>query len=68
MAKYQVMGPLGILHECDNRAEAKRECVEWAAYDDIMVTVIVVATGEEWMSVDGYGDANNRFPRLAEKV
>ena len=67
--KYQVMAPWGdVLHECNNLAEARRETVEWAAYDDIEVTLMNVATAEEVMTVDGYADANRRFPKLASKV
>ena len=67
--KYQVMSPwCEVLHECNSLAEARRETVEWAAYDDIEVTLMNVFTADEVMTVDGYGDAHARFPRLASKV
>jgi hypothetical protein len=54
-----------ILFETNNYQTARKECIEWAAYDDILVEVL-----RPWGSVkftcDGAGEAFDRYPKTAE--
>jgi len=56
-----------ILFKTNNFLEARRECIEWAAYDDIEVLVIN-QFGSKKFSCMGAGEAYNRYPKTAEKV
>lgn len=50
-----------IVHSTENLEEAKRECAEWAEYDDILVVVQdSQESGEPYREVyrvDGYSEA-----------
>ena len=56
-----------ILFETNNYQTARKECIEWAAYDDILVQVL-----RPWGSVkftcDGASEAYDRYPKTAELV
>ena len=56
-----------ILFETNNYQAARKECIEWAAWDDIRVEVL-----RPWRSVkftcDGASEAYNRYPKTAELV
>ena len=56
-----------VLHETNNYQEARRECIEWAAYDDILVHV-VRQWGNIAFSCDGYSEAERRYPKTAACV
>jgi hypothetical protein len=60
--KYQVMTEVSsfddgrpLLFETNSLAEAKRECREWAEWDDIHVWV--ESSGKQVYSIDGYREA-----------
>jgi len=46
-----------IILTTNSSAEAKREAIEWAEYDDIKVSVRNQATGKTMLVVDGYAGA-----------
>ena len=54
-----------ILVETNNYQTARKECIEWAAYDDILVQVL-----RPWGSVkfmcEGAAEAFDRYPKTAE--
>ena len=56
-----------ILFETNNYQTARRECIEWAAWDDILVEVI-----RPWGAVkfkcDGASEADNRYPKTAAVI
>lgn len=58
-----------ILAESNNFRTARRECIEWAAYDDILVEVVpTFSTGRSGgarFSCDGAGEAFDRYPKTA---
>jgi len=56
-----------ILFKTNNFLEARKECIEWAAYDDIEVLVIN-QFGSEKFACMGASEAYNRYPKTAEKV
>ena len=56
-----------ILLETNNFQTARKECIEWAAYDDILVQVLR-PWGAVKFSCDGYGEATSRYPKTAETV
>lgn len=56
-----------ILFETNNYLKARKECIEWAAYDDIMVQVLG-PWGAEKFSCDGYSEATSRYPKTAVAV
>jgi hypothetical protein len=56
-----------ILFETNNYQLARRECIEWAAYDDILVEVLG-PWGAVKFSCDGAREAYDRYPRTAELV
>ena len=56
-----------ILFETNNYQTARKECIEWAAYDDILVHVIN-QFGSSKFSCDGASEAYDRFPKTAEAV
>jgi len=56
-----------ILFETNNYQVARKECIEWAAYDDILVQVLR-PWGAVKFSCDGYSEATSRYPKTAEAV
>jgi len=56
-----------LLFETNNFQVARKECIEWAAYDDILVEVFG-PYGYLIFSCDGNSEAITRYPRTAEKV
>jgi len=53
-----------ILFESNNFQEARKEAIEWAAYDDIKVYVMGRYYQQKFV-VDGYGEATERYPKTA---
>ena len=56
-----------ILFETNNYQVARKECVEWAAYDDILVQVLG-PWGAVKFTCDGAAEAYRRYPKTAELV
>jgi len=56
-----------ILLTTNNYQVARKECIEWAAYDDILVQVIN-QFGSSKFSCDGASEAYDRYPKTAEAV
>lgn len=56
-----------VLLTTNNFQTARKECIEWAAYDDILVHVIN-QFGSSKFSCDGASEAYDRFPKTAETV
>ena len=56
-----------ILVETNNYQTARKECIEWAAWDDIFVEVLGVY-GQVKFTCDGASEAYNRYPKTAEAV
>ena len=56
-----------ILFETNNYQKARKECIEWAAYDDILVQVLR-PWGAVKFSCDGASEAYDRYPKTAELV
>jgi hypothetical protein len=56
-----------VLMTTNNYQTARKECIEWAAYDDILVYV-VDQFGSVKFSCNGASEAFDRFPRTAELV
>jgi len=65
-AEYTEDG-LQILLATNNFQQARKECIEWAAYDDIHV-VVLGAYGQEKFACGGYSEAFERYPKTAEAV
>lgn len=53
-----------VLITTNNYQTARRECIEWAAWDDIVVHV-VNQFGSSKFSCDGAGEAERRYPKTA---
>ena len=53
-----------ILFKTNNYQVARKECIEWASYDDILVLVLR-PWGEVKFSCDGAYEACNRYPKTA---
>lgn len=51
-----------ILVETNNYQAARKECIEWAAFDDILVEVLG-PYGQIKFACDGYSEAEDRYPR-----
>lgn len=77
--RYQVVAAVSSLTDADVDSRgwqilaqsncfrtARRECIEWAAYDDILVRVVKQAQVE--FSCDGYLEATERYPRTCDAV
>jgi hypothetical protein len=56
-----------LLIETNNFQIARKECIEWAAYDDILVDVLG-PYGQVKFTCDGYSEATRRYPKTAEAV
>lgn len=56
-----------VLLTTNNYQAARKECIEWAAYDDILVYV-VNQFGSTKFSCDGAAAAYDRYPKTAELV
>ena len=56
-----------ILLTTNNYQTARKECIEWAAYDDILVYV-VDQFGSIKFACDGASEAWDRYPKTAELV
>ena len=56
-----------ILFETNNYQTARRECIEWAAYDDILVEVLG-EYGQIKFTCMGAAEAYDRYPKTAEMV
>lgn len=56
-----------VLLTTNNFQQARRECIEWAAYDDILVYV-VDQFGSDKFVCNGYSEAYDRYPKTAEAV
>jgi len=54
-----------ILFETNNYQKARRECIEWAAYDDILVEVLR-PWGAVKFTCTGAAEAFDRYPKTAE--
>ena len=54
-----------VLLTTNNYQTARRECIEWAAYDDILVRV-VNQFGSTKFTCDGAAEAYDRYPKTAE--
>ena len=54
-----------ILFETNNYQTARKECIEWAAYDDIQVWLLG-PYGQKLWDCDGASEAFGRFPKTAE--
>lgn len=77
--RYQVVAAVSSLTDADVDSDgwqilaqsncfraARRECIEWAAYDDILVEV--VTQGQVKFTCDGYLEATERYPRTCDAV
>jgi len=56
-----------ILVETNNYQVARRECIEWAAYDDIVVEVLG-EYGQVKFDCCGASEAETRYPKTAAMV
>jgi len=56
-----------VLLVTNNYQAARKECIEWAAYDDILVHV-VDQFGYPKFACDGASEAYDRYPKIAEAV
>jgi hypothetical protein len=54
-----------ILLETNNYQVARKECIQWAAYDDIQVWMLG-RWGQTIWDCDGASEAFGRFPKTAE--
>jgi hypothetical protein len=58
-----------ILFQTNNYQEARKECIEWAAYDDILAQVHKgwnnSNAGHIVFQCDGASEAYNRYPKTA---
>ena len=54
-----------ILLETNNYQVARKECIQWAAYDDIQVWMLG-DLGQPIWDCDGASEAFGRFPKTAE--
>ena len=54
-----------ILLETNNYQTARKECIQWAAYDDIQVWMLG-DLGQTIWDCDGASEAFGRFPKTAE--
>jgi hypothetical protein len=54
-----------ILLTTNNYQTARKECIEWAAYDDILVRV-VNQFGSTKFTCEGASEAFDRYPKTAE--
>ena len=54
-----------VLVTTNNYQTARRECIEWAAYDDILVRVIN-QFGSTKFQCEGASEAFDRYPKTAE--
>ncbi len=54
-----------VLLITNNYQTARRECIEWAAYDDILVCVVDQFGGAKF-TCDGASEAFDRYPTIAE--
>jgi hypothetical protein len=54
-----------ILMTTNNYQTARKECIEWAAYDDILVCVTKNIGGVKF-SCNGAAEAYSRYPKTAE--
>lgn len=56
-----------ILFETNNFITARKECIEWAAWDDIYVDVLGVH-GQVKFTCGGASEAFDRYPKTADNV
>lgn len=56
-----------ILVETNNYQVARRECIQWAAWDDILVHVLR-PWGAVKFTCDGAGEAETRYPKTVDSV
>jgi hypothetical protein len=56
-----------VLLITNNYQTARKECIEWAAYDDILVTVVNQFSSVKF-SCDGASEAYDRYPKTTELV
>jgi len=56
-----------ILVETNNYLVARRECIEWAAYDDILVQVLR-PWGAVKFTCDGAYEAETRYPKTVDAM
>jgi hypothetical protein len=56
-----------VLLETNNYLVARKECIEWAAYDDIVVQVLG-AHGQVKFTCDGASEAETRYPKTVDKM
>jgi hypothetical protein len=54
-----------VLVETNNYQVARKECIEWAAYDDILVQVLR-PWGAVKFTCTGAAEAYDRYPKTAE--
>ena len=56
-----------ILLKTNNYETARKECIQWAAHDDIQVWLLG-KYGQKLWDCNGAAEAFGRFPKTAEKV
>ena len=56
-----------ILFQTNNFQTARRECIEWADYDDILVRVTTRWGGERFRC-DGALEAHERYQKTVDKI
>jgi hypothetical protein len=56
-----------ILFTSNNFQKARKEAIEWAAYDDIEVLVIN-QYGSVKFTCDGYSEAETRYPKTVDAL
>jgi hypothetical protein len=56
-----------VLLETNNYQVARKECIEWSAYDDILVQVLG-AHGQVKFACDGAGEAETRYPKTVDAM
>lgn len=54
-----------VLLTTNNYQTARKECIEWSAYDDILVRV-VNQFGSTKFTCEGASEAYDRYPKTAE--
>jgi hypothetical protein len=56
-----------VLLETNNYQVARKECIEWAAYDDIQVQVLG-RWGQVKFTCDGAYEAETRYPKTVDSL
>ena len=56
-----------VLLETNNYQVARKECIEWAAYDDILVQVLG-RHGQVVFTCNGVAEAERNYPKTCEAM